>query len=100
MHLQLIYWYFVVEKFPKEIMDIPNNQFHQIQLEIDGFDERLMMNGQVSSDLKGRILQNVAGNGDFEGRFRVVSRQDRHLLALLSSSRAGGLEICRVFPRN
>ena len=74
---------------------------HWSLLEVDGFEEKLMLNGQIAGALKGQILHEVAssGPGVSGAGIRVVSRADRHLVALLAPSQNKGVEICRVFPR-
>lgn len=72
---------------------------HWAKIEVEGFDEKLLLNGQVTASVKEKIFQLRAASGQDSVEFKAVSMREDRLLALLTVSQWPNVEISRVFPR-
>ena len=70
------------------------------QVSIKGFDERLMLNGQVSNDLDQRliVLKKKAFQTEKAVGIKVYGASTGKLLSLLEAQPEGGIKIKSVFP--
>ncbi len=68
------------------------------RLRIEGLDEKLLLNGQISKSIS-LILTNYFSELGSGLGVKIISKRDKHLLALLEPSDTGRFKIKRVFPR-
>lgn len=66
-------------------------------LKIEGFDEKLVLNGQISRKLE-RFLELEFGNREEIPGVKLVGRRSGRLICLLGADGALGFKIRRVFP--
>ncbi len=71
---------------------------HFQRIDIDGYCETLLKNGQISKNLQAQLLQHVR-IGEVPPPVRVVSRETDDLLALLIAENGAFYKIRRVFNR-
>lgn len=71
---------------------------HFVRVDIDGYCETLLKNGQISKNLQAQLLQNVQ-LGAALPPVRVVSRETDDLLAILLAENGGFYRIRRVFNK-
>ena len=87
-----------LEEARSRLIPMENTLLGWLPVDIEGQDEKMILNGRISNEVEERIFQLVA-NGRNPSQFKLISRADRHLLALVSSGQARRLDIFRVFPR-
>lgn len=71
---------------------------HFQRVDIDGYCETLLKNGQISKNLQAQLLQHVR-IGEAPPPVRVVSRETDDLLAILLAENGGFYKIRRVFNK-
>ncbi|HVK60668.1 MAG TPA: tRNA pseudouridine(55) synthase TruB [Bdellovibrionales bacterium] len=79
-------------------IDLPDSLPHFARIDIEGHDETLLRNGQISKGLQALLLQNVR-IGEAMPPVRVISRETDHLIALLLAEKGEFYRIKRVFQR-
>jgi tRNA pseudouridine55 synthase len=72
---------------------------HFQRVDIDGYCETLLKNGQISKNLQAQLLQHVR-IGEAPPPVRVISRETDDLLAILLAENGGFYKIRRVFNKN
>jgi tRNA pseudouridine55 synthase len=72
---------------------------HFQRIDIDGYCETLLKNGQISKVLQAQLLQHVQ-IGEAPPPVRVISRETDDLLAILVAEKGAFYKIRRVFNRN
>ena len=72
---------------------------HFRRIDVDGQDERLLKNGQISSGMKSRLLQFVGAFDAAAPPVRVIASETDDLLALLTAEPGEFYKVKRVFHR-
>lgn len=71
---------------------------HWGTLWVDGHDEKLLLNGQISRGLNAEIVRNYGPGQELPQGVKVVSRERQQLISLLTPAEGRQLRIRRVFP--
>jgi tRNA pseudouridine55 synthase len=79
-------------------VDLKDSVPHFARVDIDGHDEKMLRNGQISSGLQSLLLQHVH-LGKALPPIRVISREEDQLVAILLAEPGSFYKIKRVFQR-
>ncbi len=88
----------ILKNAPQSYIALKNTLPDWATLKIEGVDEKLLLNGQISKPVQS-VLAHYFYREDQENRVKLISKRDGHLLALLEEKALKTYKIRKVFPR-